>query len=74
MLIIGAGITPILGPFVAEKLAIPVATVFTVRLVFAGVIEGARVVVARKAAWLDVCRRPQPALDLGWAWGSAARS
>ena len=39
MLIIGAGITPILGPFVAEKLAIPAATMFTVGLVFAGVIE-----------------------------------
>jgi|GEM_PF-4744692 len=42
MLIIGAGITPILGPFVTEKLAIPAATVFTVGLVFAGVIGGAR--------------------------------
>ncbi len=40
ILIIGAGITPILGPFVATKLAIPATTVFVVGLALVGVIGG----------------------------------
>jgi len=40
ILIIGAGITPVVGPFVAEKLAIPGTTVFAVGSALVGVIGG----------------------------------
>ncbi|CAN5252120.1 hypothetical protein BH11MYX1_BH11MYX1_43830 [soil metagenome] len=40
ILIIGAGVTPILGPIVAEKFAIPATSVFAVGLALVGVIGG----------------------------------